>query len=50
MRAPLLLVAMALVGCDPGPASNSSGQLNVTGDASWGGALKGLGLNKQLGQ
>jgi hypothetical protein len=48
MRAPVLLVVLALVGCDPGPASNSSGQLNVTGDASWGGALKGLGLKKSV--
>jgi hypothetical protein len=41
-----VIAAVLLVGCDPGPASNSSGQLSVTGDLSWGGALKGIGLAK----
>ncbi len=47
MRTLLVTATVLLAGCDPGPASNSSGSLSVTGDATWGGALKGTGLKKQ---
>jgi len=47
MRIPLVVSLCLLSACDPGPESNSSGQLGVTGDQTWGGSLKGLGVKKE---